>query len=340
MNQEILAQTAARLVKPPKGIIAADESAPTCDARFEKLNIAKTEENRRAYRELLITAPGIEQYISGFILFDETIRQSTKDGKSFTSIMKEKGVDIGIKVDKGTIDFPDHPGEKITQGLEGLSERLKEYKTMGATFAKWRAIYNISANTPSEALMRENARTLAQYAKACQAEDIVPIIEPEVLLDGDHTIKKCYEVTARNLEIVFEEITNALIFLPGLILKTSMVLPGKDSKVEVYDDEIAKMTVKCLKEKVPQAIGGVVFLSGGQDDIKATIRLDAMHQLGDLPWALTFSFSRAIQNPVLQSWAANPGNVAAAQALLIERAKDNSLASIGKHPAVAEQSGH
>src|SRR6185369_6910049 len=221
MNKEILIATAARPVAPPKGILAIDESLSTCNKRFIALGVPTTEEKRREYRELLITAPDIEKYISGYILFYETIRQKTMSGKSFTSVMQSKGLEIGIKVDGGTEDFPGHPGEKTTKGLEGLPERLKEYRGMGATFAKWRAVYTIGENTPSPQVMKENAKLFAKYALLCQENDIVPIVEPEVLIDGNHTIEKCYEVTARNLEVVFAELKAANVFIPGMILKTS-----------------------------------------------------------------------------------------------------------------------
>ena len=331
MNKNILQEIVARLVKSPKGILAVDESSPTCNKRFEALGIATTEENRRRYRELLVTAPEIEKYISGFILFDETIRQSTKDGKSFISVLQEKRIEVGIKVDQGLIDLPSHTGEKITQGLDGLSDRLKEYKNMGATFAKWRAVYTIGENIPSEDCIKENAVILAKYATLCQELDIVPIIEPEVLFEGAHSIEKSYEINAKNLEIVFNELKNSNIFLPGLILKTSMVIPGKEAKEKSSPEKVAEMTVKCLKEHIPVEIGGIVFLSGGQDDEEATLNLNAMHKIGSLPWPLTFSYSRAIQNPALQSWAKNTNDIASAQALLVERAKANSLASIGEY---------
>ena len=330
MNQEILIKTVKRLVEGPKGILAIDESLPTCNKRFEKLGIPQTEEKRREYRELLITAPEIEKYISGYILFDETLRQSTKDGTSFISILQLKGIEVGIKVDDGTIDFISHPGEKITTGLNGLESRLKEYKKLGATFAKWRAVYTIGKNTPSDDCVRENAILFAKYAKLCQENDIVPIVEPEILIDGDHDIEKCYEATVHNLDVVFAELKLAHVFLPGIILKTSMVLPGKDAEVAVYDMEIAQNTIKCLKEKVPDTIGGIVFLSGGQNDIKATMNLNAMHKLGPLPWPLTFSYGRAIQNPALQSWAQNPNDIESAQKLLLQAAENNSLASVGQ----------
>lgn len=331
MNREILIETVKRLVKEPKGILAIDESMPTCNKRFEKLGIPTTLEKRQAYRELLVTAPEIEKYISGYILFDETIKQSTLDGRSFVSVLQSKGIDPGIKVDGGTVDFSGHPGEKTTAGLDGLGERLKEYRKFGATFAKWRAVYTITSSTPSEDCMRENAKLFAQYAKLCQENDIVPIVEPEVLIDGDYDIKKSYEVTARNLEVVFDELGKENIFLPGMILKTSMVLPGKDSGVAVSNTEIAKNTVVCLKEKVPNEIGGIVFLSGGQDDEDAIKNLNEMHKLGSLPWPLTFSYGRAIQNPALESWAKNPEDVVGAQKLLLQAAKNNSLASVGKY---------
>lgn len=333
MNQEKLIENVARLVTPPRGILAIDESNPSCNKRFEKLGVEATEEKRREYREILVTAPNIEKYVSGYIFFDETIRQSTKDGKSFVSVLEEKGINVGIKVDQGLIDFSLQPLEKITQGLEGLTDRLKEYKNMGATFAKWRAVYFIGEKTPSEDLMKENAKILAEYAGICQELDIVPIIEPEVLYDGDHTIDKCYEVTAHNLDIIFGELLNKNIFIPGIILKTSMVLAGKDSKEKSTTEEIARMTLKCLREHVPGHIGGIVFLSGGQTSEEALVNLNAMHA-GVLPWPLTFSYSRAIQNPVLESWAKNPSDVAAAQALLLEATKNNSEASMGKYSVV------
>lgn len=331
MNQEILIKTVERLVAQPKGILAIDESLSTCNKRFEKLGIPTTEEKRREYRELLITTPDIEKYISGYILFDETIRQSKKDGTSFVSILQSKDVDVGIKVDFGTVDFLGHSGEKITQGIDELGERLKEYKKLGATFAKWRAVYTIGESTPSEACMKANAEIFAKYAILCQENDIVPIVEPEVLIEGEHDIKKCYEVTARNLEVVFSELAKASVFLPGIILKTSMVIPGSNAKVSVSSIEIAQNTVKCLKEKVPDAIGGIVFLSGGQGDEDATKNLNVMHQLGPLPWPLTFSYGRAIQNPALEAWAKNPNDINSAQTFLLIAAENNSLASIGKY---------
>lgn len=261
----------------------------------------------------------------------ETIRQSDVHGHSFASVLLSKGIEVGIKVDEGLEDLAPDSLEKVTKGLEGLSERLKEYKSLGATFAKWRAVYTISSETPSAIDMKENAQIFAQYALMCQAENIVPIVEPEVLTDGNYTLEQGYEVTAKNLRVVFDELKTAGIFFPGMILKTSMVLPGEDLELKIHPAEIAKMTVKCLKENVPEDIGGIVFLSGGQSDEDATVRLNEMHKLGPLPWPLTFSYGRDIQNPALHSWAQNPGDVATAQALLVASAKENSLATMGEY---------
>lgn len=331
MEKNTLIETVERLLKIPKGILAADESNSTCNKRFEKLGVPQTEEKRREYRELLITAPDIEKYISGIILFDETIRQSAQNGKSFTSIMQGKGIDIGIKVDQGLVDMPGHPGEKITGGLEGLSVRLEEYKSIGATFAKWRAVFTIGENTPSNECMKENAMILAKYANLCQERNIVPIIEPEVLIDGDHTIEQCYAAMEKNFKILFEEFRNANVFIPGIILKTSMVISGKDAENRAPTEKVAEMTLKCLKENVPAHIGGIVFLSGGQGDDEAASNLNAMHQNVKLSWPLTFSFSRAIQNKVLQAWAQNPADIAGAQAVFLSDAKNASDASVGKY---------
>ncbi len=317
----------------PKGILAIDESTHTCNSRFEKVGVEPTEEKRREYRELLITAPEMEKYISGYILYDETIRQSTMDAKSFPSVLKTKGIDIGIKVDKGTEEFPLHAGDKITEGLDGLTERLKEYKEMGATFAKWRSVYMIGDNTPSEALLKANADAFARYALACQEFDIVPIVEPEILINGNHSIEKCAEVTAHNLDIVFGELKDLGVFIPGIILKTSMVIAGEDFPKQSTPKEVAEMTIKCLKEHVPENIGGIVFLSGGEGYKEATENLNEMHREGALPWSLTFSYGRAIQRPALESWAKNPADINMAQKLLLEAAKNNSLASTGSYIA-------
>ena len=318
MNKDILKKTISRLLLPPKGILAIDEKLSTCNERFEKLGVPTTEEKRREYRELLITAPEIEEYISGYILFDETIRQSTKDGKSFVSVLKSKGIEIGIKADMGMKEFSSNSLEEITEGLDGLSDRLKEYKNFGATFAKWRTTYNIGENIPSLECMKVNANIFAQYAHICQEQDIVPIVEPEILIDGNYTIEKCYEITAQNLDIIFSELQSADVFIPGMILKTSMVISGKEVIKRAQPKEVAEMTLKCLKEHVPDDIGGIVFLSGGQSDEEATLNLNAMHQIGSLPWSLTFSYGRAIQNPAFSAWAKNYGDITTAQKLLLE----------------------
>jgi fructose-bisphosphate aldolase class I len=331
MNQDFLATTAKRLTTPPKGILAADESSPTCDKRFEALGIPTTLENRRAYRELLLAAPEIENYISGFILFDETIRQSTNDGVAFTSLMSKKGLDIGIKVDQGLEDLSGHPGEKVTKGLETLPARLAEYHQMGATFAKWRAVYTVGAGTPSEECIKANAERFAQYALYCQAEDIVPMIEPEVLFDGTHSIDECFTATSKNLAVVFKELEKSGVYLPGIILKTSMVLAGKDNPQKSSPEEVAAKTLECLKSIVPANIGGVVFLSGGQGDEDSTLNLNAMHKGVELPWNLTFSYSRGIQNPVLKHWAEDLSDISGSQKILIEMVKKNSLASMGQY---------
>lgn len=331
MDERKLVETVSRLMTSPKGILAIDESIPTCNKRFEKLGVATTEENRRAYRELLITAPDIEKYISGYILFDETIHQSTKDGKSFVSILQKKGIEVGIKVDMGTKDFPPHLGDKVTEGLSGLDERLVEYKKIGATFAKWRATYTIGEETPSEQCMKANAEIFAEYALFCQKAGIVPIVEPEILMDGKHSIEECFKVTAYNLDVVFEVLKARGIYIPGMILKTSMVISGKELKKQSQPKDVAELTIKCLTEHVPKEIGGVVFLSGGQGDDEAVQNLNAMYKYAPLPWPLTFSYGRAIQNKALISWAKNPTDISSAQELLLNASKANSMARIGEY---------
>jgi len=331
MNQNILKETVSRLVASPKGILAIDESINTCNKRFEKLGIPQTDEKRQEYRELLVTAPMIENYVSGYITFDETIRQSTKDGRKFSDVLKGKGVDVGIKVDTGLKEIEGCEGEKFTDGLEGLDARLKEYREMGATFAKWRAVYNITDKTPSEACMQVNAKSLARYALLCQENDIVPIVEPEVLYEGSHSIEECYEVTAKNFKILFAELSQTGVYVEGIILKTSMVLAGKDAVEKSTTEQVAEMTLRCLKENVPSNIGGIVFLSGGISDKEATLNLNQMHKMGTLPWPLSFSYGRAIQNEALKAWASNPADLSSAQALLVKAAEANSLASVGKY---------
>jgi fructose-bisphosphate aldolase class I len=329
MNTAALETTAKRLVAVPKGILAIDESMSTCNKRFEKLGVPTTEEKRRDYRDLLVSAPGIEEYVSGYIMFDETMRQKTLAGVPFPEVLKQKGIDPGIKVDIGTQDLALHPGEKITEGLDGLRARFAEYKAMGATFAKWRAVVTITDTLPTEACLHANSALMAQYAALAQEADIVPIVEPEVLIDGTHSVERCAEVVGKTLDILFSELAIASVHIPGVILKTSMVLSGKEATQRASQEDVAKKTVEVLKAHVPKDIGGIVFLSGGQSDDDATMHLNLMHK-EELPWPLTFSYGRGIQNPALVAWAKNPEDVSGAQALLVERAKANSLASVGK----------
>lgn len=331
MNTRKLDEIVGALLARPKGLLAIDESIESCNKRFEALGVETTEEARREYRELLITTPGIEEYISGFILYDETIRQSTTDGKRFADVLKDKGIQVGIKVDQGLEDSGS--GEKVTKGLDGLAGRLVEYRAQfSATFTKWRSVVVIGENSPSEENMRQNAERFAAYAKTVQEADMVPIIEPEVLLDGDHSLEKCYEVTAKNLDILFGVLAENKVYLPGIILKTSMVITGKDTSPHASVDAVANMTIKCLREHVPTSLGGIVFLSGGQDSEHATLHLNRMHELHpQLPWPLTFSYSRAIQNDTLHAWASNRSDIAGAQELLLAWTKKDSLASIGEY---------
>ena len=333
MNKDILMKTVARITMSPKGILAIDESLGTCRGRFEKLGVPFTEEKRREYRDLLVTTPDIEEYISGYILVHETAFQKTKDNIAFTDILTQKGICVGVTAYTGysVFDIVDGVKEEITEGLADLPSRLKDYKRQGAVFSKWREMIRIGENFPTADFLNESAKRLAQYAYMCQMEDIVPIVEPEIMIDGNHSIEKCYEVTAHNLDIVFSELKSAGIYIPGIILKTSMVLPGKESSDQASREKIAEMTVKCLKENVPDNIGGIVFLSGGQSDEGATVNLNAMHQDGPLPWSLSFSYGRAIQNGALKSWAKNPEDISGAQKLLVEAARNNSLASVGEY---------
>lgn len=340
MNLEILKQTAKQMVAPGKGIIAADESSGTCRKRFDAVGVECTEESRRQYRTMMFETPRLEEYISGVILYDETIRQKGSDGTPVPQLLSKKGILPGIKVDAGAKDLALHPEEKVTEGLDSLRERLVEYKTLGAKFAKWRAVITIGPNIPSEACIFANAHALARYAALCQEADIVPIVEPEVLIDGDHSIERCYEVTETTLEEVFEELAHQGVAPEGAILKASMVIAGKKAAKQSSVEEVADATLRVLNATVPKNLAGVVFLSGGQGDEQATAHLDAMNrstlltagQTDKQPWPLSFSYSRAIQNPVLKIWAADPkANVKKAQAALLFRSKMNSLASIGKY---------
>jgi fructose-bisphosphate aldolase class I len=330
MDKALLSKTAAALVAKGKGILAADESSGTCEKRFQSIGIDCTEENRRAYRGLLFGTPGVEQYLSGVILFDETARQKANDGTPFPGHLAKKGVIPGIKVDKGTVDLPFTNGEKVTEGLDGLDKRLEEYFRMGCRFAKWRAVIAIGENMPSHACIYANAHVLARYAAACQAASIVPMIEPEVLLDGDHSAERSEEVHEATLRATYAAIAAYRVSVEHLILKTSMVVSGKDHARQAGVDEVAERTVRVLKRTVPAAQPGIVFLSGGQSDEAATAHLNAMAAMKNLPWPLTFSYSRALQNPALKAWRGQSANVAAAQKAVHHRAHMNGLASQGR----------
>ncbi len=327
---EKLKSTARALVAPGKGILAADESANTIEKRFAKFNIANTEDNRRAYREMFFRTPGIGDYITGVILFDETFRQNAQDGTPFLKVLKDVGIMPGIKVDQGTIDMPGSLIEKLTKGREGLALRLKEYAQMGAVFAKWRAVITISpSGTPTDANMRQNAKDLAAYAKACQEAGIVPMVEPEVLMDGAHTMDQCRQATERMQTALFEELKSAGVVIEAVILKSNMVIPGAQSTEKKTAAEIAEATIAHFKKVVPPTLPGIVFLSGGQDDISATDNLSAVVERGPHPWPITFSYSRALQNAALEKWAGKPENVLDAQMTFLFRMQMNSLASQG-----------
>lgn len=318
---ELLEGIAQQLIAPGKGILAADESLPTIEKRFKSISLTSTPETRWAYRELLFTTPGIEQYISGIIQFDETLR----DG-----ILKNPQVISGIKVDQGTEDYKGNPDEKITKGIEGLAERLKEYQALGAKFTKWRAVFKITPTTPTSENIEDNAQLLAEYAKISQANGLVPIVEPEVLMDGDHTIDRDSEITRAILKIVFLKLSAAGVNLAALLLKPNMILPGTDCPTKATTAEVAQKTVEVLKEVVPAGVPGVVFLSGGQSEDEATANLREMNKLGGVPFQLSFSYGRALQNSALKIWNGRAENVAAAQAAFLARAKMNSEARYGR----------
>ena len=331
MDKELLSKTAAAMVAKGKGILAADESSGTCEKRFKSVNVECTEENRRAYRNLLFSTPGIEQFLSGVILFDETARQKAIDGAPIPEYLAKKGIVPGIKVDKGTVQLPlARTGELVTEGLDGLSKRLDEYFKLGCRFAKWRAVITIGQDMPSPACIHANAEVLARYAAACQAAGIVPMIEPEVLLDGNHTVERSEEVHQATLHETYAAAARCGVSVEHLILKTSMVVSGKDNPRQAGVDEVAERTVRVLKNVVPARQPGIVFLSGGQSDEAATAHLNAMVAMKGLPWPLTFSYSRALQNPALKAWKGQAGNVAAAQKAFHHRAHMNALAAQGK----------
>lgn len=330
--QELLA-TAKAMVADSKGILAMDESNGTCNQRFEKKGIPTTEEARRSYRELILTTPNLSEAISGAILYDETIHQAKKDGTSFVKVMTDAGIIPGIKVDTGAKDLAGHPGEKVTEGLDGLRERLAEYYKTGARFAKWRAVITIGDGIPSRGCIEANAHALARYAALCQEASIVPIVEPEVLMDGDHTLDRCYSVTEEVLRTVFSQLYNQRVVLEQMILKPGMVISGQKCPQQASVEEVAEATVTCLLRAVPAAVQGVAFLSGGQGNELASAHLNAMTVMfgSRVPWPLTFSYARAIQQPALETWKGEDANVTAAQKALYHRAKCNSAARSGQY---------
>lgn len=337
MNSMDLVSVAEAMVAEGKGILAIDESSGTIAKRFKSVNVECTEENRRAYREMLLTAPGLGKHISGAILYDETIRQSTREGVSFVQTMERAGILPGIKVDTGAHPMAGHPGEKITEGLDGLRERLNEYRSLGARFAKWRAVITIGENLPTSSCVEANAHALARYAALCQEAGIVPMVEPEVLMDGKHSLDESFEVTEATLRSLFQQLYEHNVLLEGTILKASMVISGAEASVRANVQEVAEATLQCLLNSVPAALAGVVFLSGGQADEEATAHLNAMNELGEFPWPLTFSYGRALQAPSLAVWGQNPAaNVAAAQKKLLHRARMNGLAAMGKYQSSNE----
>jgi fructose-bisphosphate aldolase class I len=336
--EQELETTAKMMVAEGKGILAIDESTPTIKKRFDTINVESTEENRRAYRDLLITNPGGSKYISGMILYDETIRQSTSDGMTFTAKLINDGIMPGIKVDTGAKDFALHSNEKITEGLDGLRDRLAEYKTLGAKFAKWRAVITIGNNMPTDACIDANAHALARYAGLCQEIGIVPMVEPEVLMDADNTIERCYDVTEKTLSTLFTTLKDQDISIAHTILKTNMVISGKQCSTQASVEEVAKSTVRCLLKNVPSELAGIVFLSGGQSAELATAHLNAMNQNNkDLPWPLSFSYGRALQEPCLKAWGGESTNIEAAQKALLHREKCNGLACKGEYDEKMEE---
>jgi fructose-bisphosphate aldolase class I len=338
MNTQALVETARALVADDKGLLAMDESTPTCDKRFAPLGIPQTEEARRAYREMIVTTPGLGESISGAILFDETIRQTTKNGAPFVQVLTDAGIIPGIKVDTGAKDLAAHRGEKITEGLDGLRERLQDYARMGARFAKWRAVIALGDGIPSRGCIEANAQALARYAALCQEAGMVPIVEPEVLMEGDHTLARCGEVTEEVLRTVFYQLAAQRVLLEGMLLKPNMVLPGLDCPEQETVDAVADATVGHLLRAVPAAVPGIAFLSGGQSAELASARLNAMNVRFQprLPWALAFSFARAIQQPALEIWRGEAVNVPAAQQALCHRARCNRAARRGKYHAAME----
>src|SRR5688572_4660621 len=339
MPSQDLVSIAQAMVASGKGILAADESTGTIEKRFNSIKVENVEENRRAYRDMLFTTKDLGKYISGVILFDETIRQKSADGTSFVELLNKNGILPGIKVDAGAKPLAFCPGETVTEGLDGLLKRCQEYVKLGAKFAKWRAVITIGKGIPSSTCIEENAHALARYAAICQEAGLVPIVEPEVLMDGDHTIDRCEQVTEWTLNAVYDALYLNRVVLEGSVLKPSMVISGKASKQQAGIEEVAERTVRTLKRTVPAAVAGIVFLSGGQSDEVATAHLNAMNRIfkDDLPWPLSFSYGRALQQPSLKAWKGSAANVAAAQAALLHRSRMNSLACQARYNAESEK---
>lgn len=331
MSKQDLEKIAYAMVTKSKGILAADESMGTIKRRFDSINVESNDSNRRAYREMLFTTPGIEEAISGVILFDETLRTKASDGTPFPQLLAKKGIIPGIKVDKGPVDIPSFPGEVVTEGLDGLRGRLSEYRELGAKFAKWRAVINIGDGVPTYTCLKANAHALARYASLCQEAGIVPIVEPEVLLDGNHSVERCEDVTEETLRITFAQLAEQRVYLEGMVLKPSMVVSGKDNPRQAGVEEVAERTIRCLRRAVPAAVPGIAFLSGGQTAVSATEHLNAMQNLAPLPWEVTFSYARALQDPALKAWKGQNANISAAQKIFYHRAKMNSAARNGKY---------
>jgi len=337
MNIKELKSVAQSIVAKQKGVLAADESGPTIKKRFDSIKLESTEENRRRYREILFTTEGIERYIGGVIFFDETLRQTTRDGTPFARLLSNRGIVPGIKVDKGAKALALYPGDKVTEGLDGLRERLAEYKQLGAKFAKWRAVIDINdTDLPSDYAIRANAHALARYAALCQEADIVPIVEPEVLMDGAHGIERCETVTARVLEEVFTELDAHRVIFEGMLLKPNMVIAGKKCTRQAGVTQVAEATARCLTRYVPAAVPGIVFLSGGQSAEDATDHLNAINAMGPHPWQISFSYGRALQAPVLAVWKGQESNVTAAQQAFHTRCYLNGLARDGKYTRTME----
>jgi fructose-bisphosphate aldolase class I len=325
------------MVAPGKGILAADESTGTIKKRFDKIRLESTVESRRAYRELLFTAPDAERHISGAILYDETLRQQAADGRPFPAVLAARGILPGIKVDAGAKALAGFPGETVTEGLDGLRERLVEYRGLGARFAKWRAVIDIGAGIPTPFALEANAHALARYAALCQEASIVPIVEPEVLMDGDHGLARCEEVTDATLETVFDALFRHRVRLEGMVLKPNMVIAGKKCPVQSTPEQVAEATIRCLKRRVPSAVPGIAFLSGGQSEAEATLHLSLMNRAGALPWQLSFSYGRALQQSTIGAWQGKASNVAAAQRVFLKRARLNGMARDGRYEPAMEQ---